>query len=373
MLKSITNPSRLSAAGWCCVLAGVILLQLLAAAPLAAREKTDVVVLGNGARLLVEIRSMSRNLLEAKTLEMGTVRIEWEDVVAVSSTFRYDLEMESGEKYIGTLEEGPEAGLMVVRNEEETVTLEMARVVYIYPLDVTYWRRLRGSVNVGYSMRSEDHLRQLSLGLDLKYPAHRFIRRLSLSSYYSDQDDTERITRNEGRYDLTRFLLKYPRWGTTALLSAQQDSSLALDRRLMGGGLIGHAFIQTNRQLFFVAAGGVYSIEKYDNEEGDKTADDPEDGYSTPDATWEAAILIIYEAFRYDFPEFNVDFMLGVFPGITISDRRRVEFSGRVSYEVFQNFTVGLSLTGSHDTRPPVAGLEESTYIASFTVGYKFN
>lgn len=373
MAKSITNPSRSPAAGWCGVLAGVILLQLLAASPLMARDKTDVVVLANGARLLVEIRSMSRDLLEAKTNEMGTVRIEWEDVVAVSSTHRYDLEMRNGDKYLGTLEEGPEAGLVVVRGEEETVTLEMARVVLIYPVEVTYWRRIRGDLNIGYSLRSEEGLSQLTVGLNMQFPAHHFIRRLSISSYYSDRDDADRITRNEVRYDLTRFMLKFPRWGTMALVAGQQDSSLGLDKRLLAGGMIVHAPIQTNRQLFFVGAGAVYNVEKYSNEYDDEAADDPEDVYSTRDATWEGALGIIYEAFRYDFPNLDVNLTLVVFPGITVSDRLRAEFQGHVSYEVFNNFTVGLSLTSSHDSRPPVPELKENSFTAGFTVGFNFN
>jgi hypothetical protein len=81
----------------------ILLLQVPALA--LAREKTDLVVLANGSSLLVEIKSMDRGQLKAQTDEMGTVYIEWDDIVALTSRVDFDVTVESGEKYVGSLEE----------------------------------------------------------------------------------------------------------------------------------------------------------------------------------------------------------------------------------------------------------------------------
>jgi hypothetical protein len=50
-----------------------------------------------GSWLMVEIESLDRGQLEAKTDEMGTVYIEWDEIAAISSPAIFDVRVESGE------------------------------------------------------------------------------------------------------------------------------------------------------------------------------------------------------------------------------------------------------------------------------------
>ncbi len=358
---------------WAWRITGILLLLLWGVAPVQAREKTDIVVLANGTRLQVEIDSLDRGLLKAGTNEMGTLNIEWDDVAAVSSNFVYDLTVEGGEKYVGTLEEGPEEGTLVVRGDEGAVTLELPDVVLIYPLEASFWKRIKGSVDIGYSLRSESNLSQLTFDFDASYYTHRLLRRLSLNSYFSDQDDSETTQQSSLKFNITRFLLKFPKWGTMAMVAAQQNSEQGLDRRVIGGAMLGRSLVATNQNLLLVFAGAAVNHENYSGLDDGSTEEGTDPFAETSEYNWEGVFLLAYQGDRYNSPKFHMDVGLLVFPGITNTDRLRVQFQGGISYEVFSDFTVGLTSTYSYDSLPPVAGVEETSYVLGATIGYSFN
>jgi len=355
------------------ILIGVLLVWLLADAPLWAREKTDLVVLDNGTRLMVEIKSLDLGMLEAKTDEMGTVQIKWDRIVEITSRFHFDVEVVSGEKYDGFLEAGPEEGTMVVRDDGEPVTLELTRVVRIYPLEATFWRRIKGSLDIGYTLNSDNNLRQFTMGLDASYRTHRYNRYLYVDSYYSKQDDSKSTENNQGIFGVTRFLLHHPKWGTTGIAVAQQNSEQGLDLRVLAGGMIGRTLIQTNRSLFSISAGAVFNQERHSSEATAGFGPDMADPFVSDNSGWEGVIMIGLNTFRHEHPKLKSGVILMAFPGMTISDRFRLQFQGNVSYELFRSFTVGLSLSDSYDSHPPVGGVEKNSYSISATIGYDFS
>jgi hypothetical protein len=79
----------------------LLLLQLPVAA-MAAR--TDNVLLINGNTVTGEIESLEFGDLEYSTDSMGTVHIDWEDVVAITTNRRLQVEVSNGTRFFGNLE-----------------------------------------------------------------------------------------------------------------------------------------------------------------------------------------------------------------------------------------------------------------------------
>ena len=90
---------------WPPVAVTVIAIALTAAlsGEAAAAVKVDVIVLGNGTRIVGELRSMSRGRLELKTDDMGTLQIEWGNVVQVTAPEYFEVEEMSGRLRFGAL------------------------------------------------------------------------------------------------------------------------------------------------------------------------------------------------------------------------------------------------------------------------------
>ena len=69
----------------------------------ASAAKTDVVVLVNGNAVTGEVKSLEFGSLRYSTDSMGTVSIDWEDILSVSSEQDLQIELSDGTRYYGKL------------------------------------------------------------------------------------------------------------------------------------------------------------------------------------------------------------------------------------------------------------------------------
>ncbi len=199
---TIRSSSRLPTARL--VLGGLLLL--VPVTP-ARAEKTDVVILKNGDRVTGEVKALERGRLSFATDSMGTLQIEWKEIEKIDSRQNVEVETATGEKFFGSLtaEAEAEVGRLQVRGEAETVTLELASVVRMVPIEDTFWQRLDGSFDLGFSFTSANDATQYSLGSNVRYRTRKFSRHLGLSSTFLDQSNAERTRRTSLEGGLQRI------------------------------------------------------------------------------------------------------------------------------------------------------------------------
>ena len=136
---------KMSAMTWASLATNVICLCLMLDAQAA---KTDVVVLLNGDAVTGEIKSLDFAELRYSTDSMGTVSIEWEEVVSLTSSQSLQVEVTSGTRYFGGLTESSIDGSIGVGRGENVQELQLASIVRITPIetDEKLWQRFEGSV-----------------------------------------------------------------------------------------------------------------------------------------------------------------------------------------------------------------------------------
>jgi hypothetical protein len=91
----------------------------------AQAAKTDVVVLTNGDAVTGEIKSLEFSDLRYSTDSMGTVNIEWEDIVSLTSNQSLQVEVASGTRYFGNLVTASSEGLIAVGRGENIREFDM--------------------------------------------------------------------------------------------------------------------------------------------------------------------------------------------------------------------------------------------------------
>ena len=99
----------------------LVLAALVCTTLLEARDKTDIVSLKNGDRVTGEIKELQRGKLTVKTNSMGTVSIEWKDVIDVESPYEFSVELEDGALYFGPID-GLEPGRLQIGAEHRRTT-----------------------------------------------------------------------------------------------------------------------------------------------------------------------------------------------------------------------------------------------------------
>src|SRR5215472_17818549 len=114
-----------------------ILLLLLLAAPLLARDSTDVIVMKNGDHLTGEIKGLSEGVLYiSMQYILGTSQVQWSKVDHIESKQLFLVKTEDGVVYRGTLstaeaQKGRPMMIEVVEAPEQRVELERPKVIQI--------------------------------------------------------------------------------------------------------------------------------------------------------------------------------------------------------------------------------------------------
>ena len=207
-------------------------LLLVCPRPSAAADKVDVITFKNGDRITCEIKKLDRGTLKVSTDPLGTVNVHWGEVAAMASPREFEVQVSSGDQYFGVIAVGgTRPGDGVVPGTD--ITLDLADVIRLTPIGSTFWTRIDGSVDAGFSFaqaNTETHLtanastsyrgRQLHDGGDL------------FGSNVTTREDADRTFRSNFNLNGSRFF--DDRWFTLGWGVVEQNDELSLDLRLLG-------------------------------------------------------------------------------------------------------------------------------------------
>lgn len=332
----------------------------------ALAEKTDIVHLRNGDRVTCEIKKMERAQLKVSTDSMGTVYIEWKDVLRVTSNQLFVIEMQDGSRVQGTLAEPGSDGQLLLRNSAADVgsgevadqPVDMASVVWVDPLKVNevIVKRWDGSVSAGFDSTKANSDTSLSASFEARRRAEESVIGFSGSVYSRSQDGVEDSLRADLR-GVYRGLLE-DRWYWAALGSFERNDELGIDLRTLGGAGYGRFLVQTGRTLWSVTGGLAVVNEQLAGDEDAQTS-------------VEALLNMDYEFFTYDTPKTTLTTSLTVFPSLTESGRVRGQLDFALRRELIEDLFVEISVYDSYDSEPPEEG-EENDYGIVTSLGYTF-
>jgi hypothetical protein len=328
---------------------------LAAANPLYA-QKTDVVVMDRGDRLTGEIKELSKGKLRYSTHDMGTIKIEWERILHITSTHYFEIETEEGVKHYGRLSATGEPGFMLV-TLSDTVTLEMKRVVYIIPIKAGFWGRLDGYIDLGFDFQKANRNRSLSSSGELSYRGEKWSSKLSGSTYYQRQEDTDGTSRNSLSLDTRRLFSG--RWAVLLIGALDQNQELSLDLRSTVGVGGARDIFQTNLHTFQVIAAIAYANERFTDKEGSTN-------------TAQLPLVADYALFKFHNPEIDITSSLSVIPILNDLGRWRIGFEARVTFELIKDFFLGLRFFDDFDSRQPDTGESTNDFGLTFSLGYSW-
>jgi len=317
---------------------------------------TDVVVLRNGDRLTGEVRQLDRGSLTFKTDDIGTLAIEWDKVKSVTASASFEVEDLGGGQYIGSLAAGPQDGELGIVTAGGLRGVALWRVVRMQRLGATLWQRLDGSLDAGVSYTSSSELLKIDLAarVILTRAANRF--GIDGSSTITQQPDVEDTRRNNLTVSYGRRYRN--RWLGFAQAQVEQNRELGFDLRGSVSSGAGRYLLQDRRQDLLGGMGLRVNREK------------PLEGESTTNL--EAAAILVFDRFSYDFPKVDVYATLSGFASLTDWGRARVEVDARWKRELLKDFALSLRGYESYDSRPPSVSAERNDYGVSFGLAWTF-
>jgi len=321
-------------------------------------SKTDVVTLHNGDHLTGEIKSLDRGILSFDPPWADTIEITWEHVATLVSTQNFEVTLDSGERFFGTLSSGGPPSTLQVRTFGENRTLATGVVVRMNPIEARVIERVDMSVDLGYSLTKANDAEQSSIGYDFQYrdQLRQFSLNADASTTLSESDPTS--TRMNTLLSWRRFL-EGREWDPVVVGQLERNDELGLDRRLTAGGGMSRWITDTNRRRMSFFGGLVY---------GHETSD----GIAASDGSIEAALGLTAEWFRYDEPELDVSTRFSIFERVTGPSKTRGNLDVDFRWEMFDDSFWGFNIYYSFDTNPESATASKSDYGIVTSLGWDF-
>ena len=327
----------------------------LAASPLSA-QKVDTLVIRNGDRIVGEIKALDRGALTYKTDDVGILTIKWDKIDRIVSPRYFEVEDQSGRRYYGNLQASGADGRMVVAVSSFVDTLDIVRVVRIYPIGRSFLERVDGHLNLAASFQRANKLRDISVDFEAGHRTQVRLTKLQSNLYFQAQEGANATSRNSIALSQLR-MLKH-RWLLTAAGQLQQNEELDLALRglLAAGG--GRFLSQSNRSEVLVLSGLAYTNERF---YGSSAASNLE-------------LLLTGQAtyYRRDSPKTTLESTLTFYPSITDFGRVRSELDASISHEFIKDFNVGFTVFDNFDSRPPTATASKNDFGITFMIGWTF-
>ena len=329
--------------------------------PVAGQEP-DVVILRSGNPVVGEVKSLRRGSLSFDTDEMDVVSIDWDDIALLTSSQFFEVELVSGVEYFGSLASADTAQLVVV-GATRSDTIPFPEVVSIRPFDSGFFDRTNGFIDVGSNIARANSLKSILIKGRFNYRGPKWGFELSGESYWQRQESvsstgdttTQTTSRNSATLGVNRFL--GARWAVTGSGQAEQNQELQLDLRILG--VLGGAYqIVRNQGIeLYATTGGVVNQELFTGEEKSTTA--------------EVLLGAGFDAF--DVGDVDIYTSLTTYTNPTDGGRFRINFDGRIAWEIFSDFTIGLNITERYDSRPPSASATKRDFQYALAIGWSWS
>lgn len=324
----------------------------------AGREKADVIVVLNGDRVTGEIKSLAYGRLSVETDSMGTVQIEWPDVVRVESPQRFLVEDVNGNLLYGQIAPDPQQGyLAVAAGGAVTRRVELRNVARLSQSEDRLLDRVHGSLSLGFDYTKSSDITVLSGSFNTNYSGAE-----SSWSFSADMNSTKDPAQGTLDRDSIKYGYRWLRPGArfwAGLTSLERNEETGIEARVLVGGGYGRYFLQASNQEV-AALIGLGATREWAT------------GASNDQTSLEGILGLDWRVFDFASPTTSLSAKAVLYPSITESGRYRTDTSISLRREIISDFYVDLSLYQTYDSDPPDALAEKSDYGLITSLGYSF-
>ena len=320
-------------------------------APLAAQ---DVVVVASGVEYRGEVKELQRAKLKLDTDAADNIYIEWDKVRALTARGPFEIELETGALYFGSIEPAADSGRARIVEFNRTIDVPFDSIVTITQIEATFWARVDGNLEIGFNFAKANQTLNLSSKANVVYRGRRVEHRLVASAFVQSSDDSETSRRLTITAQSTRQLADH--WLAGLYGGLERNDELGLDLRATIAAVGGRVLERTNHVDWQVLAGLSWNREQFTGEGEAST-------------TYELPIGSTFDWFVYGDDETALNVTFSLYPSLSDFGRIRGNLDVSLRKDILKDFYVSLSGYDSFDSRPPVEA-EKNDYGVSFTVGY---
>lgn len=345
-----------AAGSWLCALVTALFL----VAPLCAQQfggpqETDVLLLRNGDKLTGELKGLQRGQVTYKTDAMSTIYVKWPRVVTVTTDKQFEINLEDGRRYFGSLKSSDTPHRVIIRGSRDTLEVPTQSIVELTRLGNEFWRRLSGSLSLGFDFTQQNSKVDLTADATIAYVRELHRVELTLDASFSSQDSVSDISRASLGLWWSKEFRNVWFWSVAA--GTQQNSQLSLDLAVSIGTGPGRIFISSNKVLLTSWIGPVFRKEKYTGEDS---------RLAIP-----LSLVTDFEWFTWAGLSTDLSSRLTIAPVLNDAGRWQINFTANLKRELFNDLYLTIGVTESFDSSPPVDA-NKNDFSLNTSLGWTF-
>ncbi len=324
-------------------------------------QRTDLLYLRNGDVITGEIKKMEFGVLTYKTDDAGTLTVNWDKVMRLRSVHQFELVINDGglAHGYGSLDTTRLDQQVVLVLKTGRVVLDLDKLTKIVPIKKGIAARLDGTLRLGLSYNKGSQVLNTNAGADANYRSlHDKVSVVANSTRTLQQfaDTSELRVKQDLYFQYYRFFRN--RMFVTGYNSLEENTELGLLlRAALGAGLGRELFLNKVNSLNFTL--GVNG-NRENSLEGSSTVN------------LEGLAFLQYRIYKLTIPKVMMYTYVYALPSISNPGRMRVTGNISVDFELFKDFTLGISSYQNYDNRPATAGSATFDWGITTNIGYTF-
>ena len=317
----------------------------------------DKVYLKNGDRITGDIKELDRGKLRIKTATMDTVYLNWLDVESIDSTTYLRIAKTDGSFRYGRVQKSDLTQNLSILDNGQIFEVPALEITSMKPIrvDQSFWHRIEGDASAGVDYKKATGILLVNVASNLRLREEKYELGFGFNWNETLRNEDNDSSRADLSGDYSRNLRN--RWFWKASAGLERNQELGINLRTIVAGSAGKYFIQTPTMRFEINAGLAASWE-------DLTDD-------TTRQSLEGLIRSSFDLFQLNIPMTRLSASINIFPGITESDRIRVNTNITLRNEIVRDFFWDLSFYSNYDNQP-ADGAEKEDYGIVTSLGASF-
>ncbi|MEP2026900.1 MAG: DUF481 domain-containing protein [Reichenbachiella sp.] len=325
---------------------------------LSVGQNQDTVYLKNGHVLIGEIKILENGVLKVETeYSENDFTIEWEKVKSLKTQTNFVIILSQKHRFNGTLSPDPnnEENIILYPKEGSKMFAKTLDVVYLKSFEDKFWDRVSANVDAGVSITKASDTKQLSISGSVSYLYTQLQSDLYINTLYNVVQDT--IVTERDNYGTNWKLFFTRSWYVLGAADFLKSDEQNLDLRTTIQTGIGRNILRNYKMYMVTAVGVALNSEQYTINDGNSSQ------------SIESFGEIEYKI--YGHKDITLTTKVQFFNNLTETERRRLNFTFDVKFDLPMDFYIGGNLTYNYDTKMNTEG-SNTDYVIKSSLGWKF-
>ncbi len=321
-------------------------------------QKDDTLRLNNNDRITGEIKKLEYGILNFKTSDIGTLNVEWEKIKSIKTKKFFEIYLEDNSKYFGTIDStftnSPRIR-QLMRMEGTDRYLDL--IIKVNPIKKRFLDRIDINLEIGYQYNKGSNVSNFNTGYNFYYRDIRNSYRFNGSNYITDQrNENQQFKKQDINLTYNHYMKRSWRYGVFS--TAEQNTELGLELRLLIGADIGKALVQSEKSELELVGGILGNTE--------------ESTENTQTKNIEGKIQMNYRYFIFHNPELSIVSDITAYPSMNVAGRYRIVANFKTKIEIISDLYFNLTFYDNFDSKPPSTTAEKNDWGINTSVSYSF-